>query len=239
MSSKFMSSKEQKQPKKVQQKLVKLAFAFKSEPNPSKSVLNKLAKAIDLPIPQVAGWFANRRMLQDAFLDGPGLVEPPISSEMQEFDSSNSNSDDDSSLVVVFPPDGLPSAPISPTDVALRNVIGADSADLDAELTLEDLDDAMDALLNESESEHVQIRNVSTALRETAVEDCATCLSDHSPANREMASLRNSFPSLHLELIQAAIKVHKEYNIDAKRALLCVYMRKVMSTAQSKTTIAA
>lgn len=46
------------------QQIVKLAQAFKKQPNPKAPQIRKISKAIDLPVEDVKSWFANRRMLQ-------------------------------------------------------------------------------------------------------------------------------------------------------------------------------
>lgn len=66
-----------------QKHVVRLAYAFKTKPNPTTAQLRKLAKAIDMPLEQVRTWFINRRMLQ-SMMEGKAAVPVPEQRDSKE-----------------------------------------------------------------------------------------------------------------------------------------------------------
>jgi len=111
------------------------------------------------------------------------------------------------------------------------------------------VDDAMDALMNDEESEDEMVRAVYNALRTTDLASCMmthACeertqrsgglpltrlgpargrLADNRAANEEMAYLEVANEERHLELIQNALVMQREHKLDAKNALMCAYVR--------------
>jgi len=207
-----------------------LAKAFKTEPNPSETSLAKLAKSIQLPLTQVMAWFENRRCLEALAPQDSGVAEPPapapavIASVVQS-----------SVVPAVSVPDDATALALSALDPSASSASSSNPSEvpespkfedeLRADLTLEDVDDAMDALMNDEESEDEMVRAVYNALRTTDLASCMMTLADNRAANEEMAYLEVANEERHLELIQNALVMQREHKLDAKNALMCAYVR--------------
>jgi len=218
--------------------LVMLAKAFKTEPNPSKTSLAKLAKSIQLPLSQVMTWFENRRCLESLAVqpDG-GVVEPPapapvvIKPVVQSSGVPAVSVPDDAAALALsaLAPSASSAASSNPPTSMPESPKFED--ELRGDLTLEDVD----ALMNEDDSEDDMVRAVYNALRTTDLASCMMTLADNRAANDEMAYLEVANQERHLELIQNALVMQTEHKLDAKNALMCAYVRALTADKPSES----